>query len=163
MNNTSIEWHRKTAAKRIGVTLAEYQRHIDAGEKWCSKCRVWHELSFFGTDKDRGDGLAPHCLQSRRVKQRRMKFQPKHGWLKDARDNDKKQARRRVNYLVEQGLIPRPDDLPCMDCSDGVFSGTYRHEYDHHLGYSAEHQLDVEPVCCKCHRTREETRRGEAA
>lgn len=153
----------KAAAKRIGVPFAEYQAKIAAGLKWCTSCRAWHELGTFGVDSDRGSGLAATCLDSRRVVQRRMKFQPKHGWLKPARENDKQQARRRVNYLVEQGIIPRPGDLPCMDCGDGVFSETYRHEYDHYLGYSGAHQLDVEPVCAKCHRNREETRRGEAA
>jgi len=92
-----------------------------------------------------------------------MTFRKKHGWIKASRSGDKKQARRRVNYLVEQGLIPHPEDLPCVDCGDGVFSGSYRHEYDHYLGYSADHQLDVEPVCSKCHHNREAVRRGEAA
>lgn len=84
----------------------------------------------------------------------------KRGWITPTRDGDKKQARRRVNYLVEQGRIPHPDDLPCMDCGDGVFSGVYRHEYDHARGYDAENQLYVEPVCSKCHHNREAMRRG---
>jgi hypothetical protein len=83
-----------------------------------------------------------------------------HGWLKPIRDGDKLQARRRVNYLVEQGRIPRPDDLPCMDCADEVFSTRTRHEYDHAKGYDGENQLYVEPVCTRCHRSREEARCG---
>lgn len=32
----------KTAAKRVGVTLEEYERNVAAGRKWCYRCRVWH-------------------------------------------------------------------------------------------------------------------------
>lgn len=130
--------------------------------KWCTACKDRHPVSAFGRDKSRGDGLSASCLASRRVKVRK----PQKGtlgrrkWLTPARDGDKRQARRRVNYLVEQGRIPRPDDLPCVDCGDEVFVGTYRHEYDHHLGYGADHHLDVEAVCQKCHRNREDARRG---
>jgi hypothetical protein len=87
----------------------------------------------------------------------------RRGWLAATRDGDKLQARRRVNYLVEQGIIPRAEDLPCFDCADEVFSRRYRHEYDHARGYDGENQLYVEPVCAKCHRNREEARRGGVA
>jgi 5-methylcytosine-specific restriction endonuclease McrA len=80
-------------------------------------------------------------------------------WLKPARGGDRKQARRRINYLVEKGRIPRPDDLACVDC--GHKGEDRRHEYDHARGYSAEHQLDVEAVCSKCHHARSDAR-GEA-
>lgn len=72
----------------------------------------------------------------------------------------KTQTRRRVNYLVEQKLIPHPDDVPCMDCGDEVYTGNYRHKYDHARGYEGENQLYVEAVCTRCHRNREDARRG---
>lgn len=78
------------------------------------------------------------------------------GWCAPTRDGDRRQARRRVNYLVEQGRIPRAEDLPCIDCADETPGGG-RHEYDHAKGYDGENQLYVEPVC---HRNREEARRG---
>jgi hypothetical protein len=84
-------------------------------------------------------------------------------WLKPTRDGDKLQARRRINYLVEQGRIAHPDDLPCMDCGDEVFVRRYRHEYDHARGYAGQNQLYVEPVCSRCHHAREEARRGRIA
>lgn len=157
------EWQTITAAKRLGVTVEEYVQRRLGGEKWCSKCRDWHVVAAFGVDRTRGDGLAPSCLKSKSVRQRALKLRrPRRGWLVVTRDGDKKQARRRVNYLVEQGRIPHPDDLPCMDCSDEVFSHRYRHEYDHARGYDGANQLYVEPVCSKCHRNREEARRAEA-
>lgn len=133
----------------------------EAPQKWCTRCKVMHGKPAFGLDSSRGDGLSASCLASRRVRVRAPRPPAKrHGWLKPARDGDKLQARRRVNYLVEQGRIPHPDDLPCIDCADEVFTTPKRHEYDHAKGYSAEHQLYVEPVCSRCHHAREEARHG---
>ena len=55
------KWQQKTAAKRIGVTLTEYMARLDAGEKWCTDCKAWHDRDLFPTDKSRGDGLAASC------------------------------------------------------------------------------------------------------
>jgi hypothetical protein len=71
-----------------------------------------------------------------------------------ARDGDRLQARQRVNVEVRRGWRPHPNDLPCVDCGHEWAPGQRRHEYDHHLGYAAEHHLDVEPVCTVCHRRR---------
>lgn len=129
--------------------------------KWCTRCKVEHPRESFGRDASRGDGLSASCLASRRVTTAKVRTEFKrHGWLKPTRDGDKKQARRRVNYLVEQGRIPHPDDLPCIDCADEVFPVDYRHEYDHARGYDGENQLYVEPVCSRCHHAREEARCG---
>lgn len=72
-----------------------------------------------------------------------------------ARDGDKVQARQRVNVEVRAGRRPHPNELPCADCGHVWEIGERRHEYDHHLGYAAEHHLDVEPVCTTCHAVRD--------
>ena len=131
--------------------------------KWCTVCKARHDRNAFGRDPTRGDGLAARCLASRRVKIRKPHPGRPRRWLKPTRDGDKKQARRRVNYLVEQGRIPHPNELPCMDCGDEVFTDFPRHEYDHARGYDGSNQLYVEPVCQRCHRNREGARRGVAA
>lgn len=56
------------------------------------------------------------------------------------------------------GLLPDPNSLPCVDCGHVYAEGERRHEYDHHLGYAAKHQLDVQAVCTTCHRKRERDR-----
>lgn len=71
------------------------------------------------------------------------------------RDGDKKQARRKVNLEVRTGRISHPNSLPCVDCGHKWQEGKRRHEYDHHLGYSAQHHFDVEPVCTNCHSKRD--------
>lgn len=81
----------------------------------------------------------------------------------EARDGDSKQAQRRVNHLVALELIPRPNALLCADCGHEWTLGQLRHEYDHYLGYSAEHHEDVEAVCTPCHHNRETFRRRAAA
>lgn len=129
--------------------------------RWCWACKVAHPLAAFGRDPSRGDGLARQCLASRRVKAPKQRTTYKrHGWLTPARSGDKKQARRRVNYLVERGRIPHPNSLPCIDCADEVYGLSFRHEYDHAKGYDTANQLYVEPVCSRCHHAREEARCG---
>lgn len=70
-------------------------------------------------------------------------------------DGDRKQARQRVNVEVRCGRRPHPNELPCVDCGHVWAIGERRHEYDHHLGYAAEHHLDVQPVCTICHAARD--------
>jgi len=138
-SRTGIAWTDCTCAK-CSVPLTPDNR-VEMQRRLCKDCKN-------------------AAARGRYLKRGRLR---RRGWLTPARDNDKRQARRRVNYLVEQGLIPRPDDLPCLDCGDEVFGVRYRHEYDHARGYAAKDQLYVEPVCSRCHHNREEARRAPAA
>ena len=54
-------WHQKSAAKRIGVTVSEYISRCRDSQKWCSRCRAWHDISRFNADRSRGDGLTASC------------------------------------------------------------------------------------------------------
>lgn len=175
MSDTSkIEWTdatpslrvRATAAARIGIPLAEYDARRAAGEKWCTGCRTWHPRAHFAMDRSRGDGLTARCRAhtNRRARTNYVpKTRPESGRrYVGARDGDEKQARRRVNYLVDIGVLPRPNDLPCTDCGHVWEASQKRHEYDHHRGYAPEHHEDVEPVCTSCHHTRTNSR-GSAA
>lgn len=152
------EGARKTAAKRAGISIDEYASRETAGEKWCSLCRQWHPKSEFRADNSRWDLLYPSCaksVNSRARKHYRKRPRPKKGRrFVAARPQDRKQARRRVNYLVEAGVFPPPNDKPCTDCGHIWKLGGRRHEYDHYLGYAPEHHETVEIVCTKCHRQR---------
>lgn len=153
----------KVAAGRVGVSIEEYKDRLERGEKWCCSCKKWTPRSGFGKDRTRGDGLDAKCLDCR-ARRHRETYEPKPRpepgrRFVDPRDGDKLQARRRVNYLVEAGLIAAPNDLPCFDCGHEVADADdVRHEYDHHLGYAGEHHEDVEPVCSPCHHDREDGR-----
>lgn len=70
-----------------------------------------------------------------------------------ARDGDKRQARRRVQTLIQNGTLPAPADVVCVDCKAAP-----GREYDHHLGYGAAHHEDVEALCATCHHAREAER-----
>lgn len=70
-----------------------------------------------------------------------------------ARDGDKRQARRRVQALIQNGTLPKPADVTCVDCKAAP-----GREYDHHLGYDAAHHEDVEALCATCHHAREAER-----
>ena len=157
------------AAKRVaalaGIPPAEFVERIASGEKFCWRCRVLHPRSAFNTDATRDDGLDPACRDSRSKNskeryQRRPRVSKLGAFFAETRDGDQKQARARVNHRVNIGLIPDPNDIPCTDCGHAYADGERRHEYDHHLGYAAEHQLSVQAVCTTCHHTRERDRRG---
>ena len=38
---------RKATATKLGLTLAEYDAHLAAGELWCTGCKGWHDSSAF--------------------------------------------------------------------------------------------------------------------
>jgi hypothetical protein len=75
-----------------------------------------------------------------------------------ARDGDKRQARRRIQTLIQNGTLPAPADVTCVDCQAAP-----GREYDHHLGYAAEHHEDVEALCASCHHKREADRANAKA
>ena len=80
---------------------------------------------------------------------------------KPPRDDDRDQARQRINVLVRTGRLPHPNTLPCKDCGHLWTTGERRHEYDHHKGYAAQHHYDVEPVCTTCHAARDSARKAQ--
>lgn len=154
----------KTAAKRTGLSPTEYLDRLNAGLRWCFRDQDWEPAANFGKDGSRSDGLDRSCRRSRNAAARRAytpKPRPAAGRrFVEPRDGDALQARRRVNYLVEAGLLPAPSTLACVDCEHVWRPGERRHEYDHHKGYTPEHHEDVEPVCSTCHHSREKARRG---
>ncbi|MFJ1653455.1 hypothetical protein ACIOC2_19110 [Streptomyces sp. NPDC088337] len=155
---------RSTAAARLGMALAEYDAKLAAGQKWCTGCKAWHQRNAFAQDASRTDGLSARCREFTNRKSRAeyvARKRPEPGRRRvEARDGDEKQARRRVNYLVDVGLLPAPNTLPCADCGHVWQPGERRHEYDHHQGYAPEHHEDVEAVCTTCHHAREDARRA---
>lgn len=120
---------------------------------WCSKC------SRPLTDETRS-GHGRQCKECRNaaVRARYVKKGPPLRFGPEPnppRDGDKVQARQRINVEIRTGKRPHPNTLPCADCGHVWAAGERRHEYDHHLGYAAEHHLDVEPVCTVCHAKRD--------
>ncbi len=141
--------------------------NISWTDKWCTACKMKHPTTSFGKDKSRGDGLAARCIASRSTGRPRgwhgkPNINPITGLCgpapKPPEDGNKKQARQRVNVEVRTKRRPHPNSIPCADCGHIHSEGERRHEYDHHLGYSKEHHLDVESVCTICHNRRERER-----
>lgn len=78
-----------------------------------------------------------------------------------ARDGDKVQARQRIAVEVRTGRRAHPNTLACVDCGHVWKRGERRHEYDHHLGYAADHHGHVQPVCTTCHHTRDNLKKRQ--
>lgn len=141
------------AASRIGCSEETYQKNRGLGLKWCWYCQRWHHGTEFGKNPSKSDGMTSLCKRAISIRQKaRYVPKPKRPLgrqRKPTRSGDKRQAIGRINYLVRVGIIPPPWQLPCTDC--GHIGDGRDHEYDHYLGYSAEHHLDVQSVCTKCH------------
>ncbi len=60
------------------------------------------------------------------------------------RHSDRVNARTAVNRAIRLGRLPAPGNFLCK-------CGKPAAHYHHHLGYAAEHRLDVIPVCRDCH------------
>lgn len=154
------------AAKKVGITRAEWLRRVDIGLKWCYRCKAWHPRSDFGLDRKRVDGMASACRTGRSAFDRQLyqrkpieEYRHKGPEQSAARAGDKEQARQKINLEVRSGRLPHPHTLPCVDCGH-VWKphSKRRHEYDHHRGYGAEDHLSVEVVCRACHFLREGNR-----
>lgn len=166
----SAEGTLKVAARRTGLSVDEYTANVMRGLKWCIGCKAWHDRREFGADRSRYDGLAAKCRSARNTaakvayrritRPRRRPGPPRGVYGVKPRDGDKRQAIGRINYLIRRGDLPRPNDLPCTDCGHIHVTGSQRHEYDHFMGYTAEHHETVEAVCRSCHGKRERARRN---
>lgn len=53
----------KVAAKKAGVSAAEWWQRRTAGEQWCYCCRRWLLVKRFGVDRSRSGGRASACKE----------------------------------------------------------------------------------------------------
>jgi hypothetical protein len=153
----------KSAARRVGISVDAYLDRISRGLSYCWRCSNWHPSSDFNKDSSRWNGLETSCRASisaaRKAAYRPHPRQAAGRRIADAREQDGRQARARVRYLVKAGVLPDSNDLPCSDCGHVNDPGERRHEYDHYHGYDAQHHECAEAVCVTCHRSREKARR----
>lgn len=150
----------KVAARKAGLTIEEFRERIASGQKRCTSCDRWRPQSTFSVDASRGDGRDASCRDCKSARWRAAyKPRPRKRGRRyaAARDGDRLQARGRVNHLVNIGVLDDPNSAPCTDCDHRTGDGV-RHEYDHHLGYAAEHHESVQAVCTRCHAKREKAR-----
>lgn len=165
-------------ARWAGVSVDEYVERRDAGQHFCTCCKTWKDRDDFGNDQSRTDGVDRGCKTCRSVRGKAaytpVPVTPLYGKNSKTgrsgpertatRGGDKGQARHRVHQVFKLGEIPPPRDLPCVDCGHAWRAkGDRRHEYDHHMGYGAEHQLSVQAVCTRCHHQRDNAKARQAA
>jgi len=144
------------AARKTGVSLIQYLDNRNSGLKWCSACKEWHKKELFTKDKSRYDGLSSVCaLFRKKLYQesyvRKIRKSKKGCRYSVPRGGDKKQARHRINHLVEIGIIANPNSVSCVDC--GHRGKDKRHEY-HHDSYTIKNQEIVVCLCSECHHKR---------
>jgi 5-methylcytosine-specific restriction endonuclease McrA len=69
-------------------------------------------------------------------------------FLTDIEKAHRKKSRLYQRRAIRIGQLKSPLDRICVDC------GQKASEYDHYLGYETGLELNVEPVCQKCHKRR---------
>jgi len=128
------------------------------GFSWCTACKSLQPLELFCADRSRWNQLSSKCSVCRSGIERRGRMEScdvvheRGRCFIEPRDNDPKQARGRVNHLVNVGILPDPEIIPCSDCNH--VGSDKRHEYDHYLGYAKENHEKVQVVCTTCHARR---------
>lgn len=135
----------------------------------CPTCGLTKKRSDFGVDNSRTDGLRYWCLSCDEIILGKKCWSEKTAfrrdvvqWKEPPREGDKIQAQRRIAALIRNGEMKPAKEFPCFDCGHVYKPGRQedKHEYDHYLGYGAEHHEDVQPVCYKCHTRRHAERSG---
>jgi len=152
----------KINAKRHGMSVQALRLRLQT-ESWCFRCLAWKPIADFGIDRTRSNGITRSCRPCTSISRKASYVPTARTFIKGRRftpprDGDFRQARRRINYYVETGMLLHPNSIPCIDCGNVWRPGGPRHEYDHHLGYKAEHHDHVEAVCSPCHHRREKER-----
>lgn len=146
----------KIAAKKVGLSLEQYQDRIRSGQKRCTFCEEWKDKQFFDKDTSRWDVLTAGCRECRNERAKAV-YSPIDVLFRlpagpqriPRRRGDKAQAKARINHDVEHKLRPNPNDLFCAKC--GHKGNDRRHEYHHIMGYDELHHYDVIPLCSRCH------------
>jgi hypothetical protein len=124
---------------------------IDRQEKQCITCRKIKSVSEFAKgDRARYDGFNPRCNECERVRHKEMyKNNPdpiKKSAKKWSQNNpEKTRAHVAINYALRTGKIKRPDT--CVLCEE-VSNDIVAHHWN---GYDADHYLDVQWICRRCH------------
>lgn len=146
--------------------------------KTCSKCKQTKQLTGFYKHQSTKDGHRPDCKscfmkqckkyrQTKQGKAMRQKETARYYKTEKGKATRKRyqqsekgkvtykhsrirhpecfKARRAVMRAITTGRLPRPNTRLCHYCPKPA------QQYHHHKGYAPEHQLDVVPVCRKCH------------
>lgn len=106
----------KVAAKRVGLTLAEYEARLADGQKWCTQCKAWHPLAEFGRDPARTDGYDTRCLASRRLVEYSPNYRkpPDHTGLKRSAESCARYSAMQIgsrNHRWKGGITPEQSRL----------------------------------------------------
>ena len=147
--------------------------------KQCSKCKEIRHLNEFSKDKYRKDGHTCQCkicrisyaqsqkgkLATRKASQKYYRSIKGMAYHKQYRQTDSYKesvsksiqnikrkhprftiALNAVAYAIETNRLPKMSSLICCNCE------MQAKHYHHIAGYDKENQLNVIPLCIKCHR-----------
>lgn len=77
----SAESRMRQAATKLGIPYAAYRANVEAGLKWCSRCKRWQARDEFGPHKRYG--LDTSCLESSRAAAREWQRRKRAAWKRE--------------------------------------------------------------------------------
>lgn len=151
----------KAWAKRLGLTLQEYQARQAAGLKRCRRCRFWKQVAAFCLDATRSSGRGSCCNECRRQPARQAKLplaSPSDiQRLRYASDEDYRYKCRQRVYARKRGVAPVPvegrDNY--LDWTGGVclYCDNEATTWDHIVPVSSGGRTEpgnIAPACRSC-------------
>ena len=126
----------------------------------CGRCQEFKPVEKFGVARGRPTGRHGYCRKCKADANRRYREAGRvsKGDTQAQRERhaqrhpERVSARNAVNHAVARGVLIPISERLCLDC------GCQARRYDHHLGYSREHWLDVQAVCIPCDMKRDAAR-----
>ena len=94
MSTFHLKVPKLTEDNRAPLTRGQLNGGVKAGYKVCYVCRKEKQLSAFGVNRTRGDGVQTYCIQCAKERQTQWYYKRKHGITIEDRDA----------MLVKQGM-----------------------------------------------------------
>lgn len=161
--HTSDGWY--TRCKNCGRNRSSRRFVPPDGYKRCYACKqvLPATTEYFYQNQSTGDGLTSECRgckkkQAEERNQLPVVLEAKANWRKEhpdemrhygeaykARNPDKRAAHTAVSNAIKLGKLAAIQTQSCRECGKRAL-------HYHHWSYAPEHQLDVIPLCGKCHK-----------
>lgn len=111
----------KSAAKKCGVTVADWISKQLNGECWCYRCKAWHPRDKFAVDRSRPNGYASICRPCASLASTASRYGLSRDRLSELRSGScaicGRAARMVIDHCHKTGKVR---DALCQRCNSGI-------------------------------------------
>lgn len=155
---------RKQAAKRVGLTLEEYESKIASGLKWCGGCKGWILIVNFCKDKSRPSGYSTKCNTCRTVISIKawVKIRSDDALLEKHRSRQRRSGRRSKRYKRAVPKVPKCIRDMRWEEFEGkcAYCGLPAYSLDHIIpavNGGTNEPWNIVPACRTCNSSKQDT------